>query len=169
MAAAISLLLCSLGFYVPAVVSDSPALTFHNRFFFFESFHESRTTPSESIEVKWYYVVASLKLSKTFTTKLSAKLSTKLSTKWSLKLFMKLSQNLPSKLYTKLSSKGTQEILPFQRVVWSYSLMAAASSLLCSLGFYVAHCCFRFSCAYFSQQIFFSKAFTRVGQLRPRV
>ena len=50
MAAAISLLLCSLGFYVPAVVSDSPALTFHNRFFF-ESFHESRTTPSESIEV----------------------------------------------------------------------------------------------------------------------
>jgi hypothetical protein len=50
MAAAISLL-CSLGFYVTAVVSDSPALTFHNRFFF-ESFHESRTTPSESIEVK---------------------------------------------------------------------------------------------------------------------
>ena len=144
---------------------------FSQQIFFFESFHESRTTPSESIEVKWYYVVASLKLSKTFTTKLStklstklftklsAKLSTKLSTKWSLKLFMKLSQNLPSKLYTKLSSKGTQEILPFQRVVWSYSLMAAASSLLCSLGFYVARCCFRFSCAYFSQQIFFFESF----------
>ena len=126
--------------------------------------------PVQSLNAKvWIWHILLQLLTFTVGLLLLQKLSTKLSTKWSLKLFMKLSQNLPSKLYTKLSSKGTQEILPFQRVVWSYSLMAAASSLLCSLGFYVARCCFRFSCAYFSQQIFFSKAFTRVGQLRPRV
>ena len=47
MAAAISLLLCSLGFYVPAVVSDSPALTFHNRFFFRKLSRESDNSVRE--------------------------------------------------------------------------------------------------------------------------
>lgn len=46
MAAAISLL-CSLGFYVPAVVSDSPALTFHNRFFFRKLSRESDNSVRE--------------------------------------------------------------------------------------------------------------------------
>ena len=65
-------------------------------------------------------------------------------------------QNNKRYWYVRVELRNTWNS-PFKSVLWSYALMAAAISLLCSLGFYVARCCFRFSCAYFSQQIFFRK------------